>query len=158
MSGRLQVGERMPKLLILGPSYRRNPSPEPLPAIERYDGLFYRMVRKYIDKLKEKDIDVIIVTEDLDVVTPETKLPYKPPVGESWKTLPLIEKDPEKVKLLRNQILELAKEREYEEIFVALNKHYQTLLPDLTPYSRRIIASFRGIGPKAQALKRWLLR
>jgi len=148
----------MPKLLILGPSYRRNPSPEPLPAIERYDGLFYRIVRKYIDKLKEKDIDVIIVTEDLDVVTPETKLPYKPPVGESWKTLPPIEKDPEKIKLLRIQILKLIERRRYEEIFVALNRYYQALLPDLAAYTGKIIASFRGIGPKAQALKQWLLR
>ena len=156
MSGRLKVGERMPKLLILGPSYRRNPSPEPLPAIERYDGLFYRIVRKYIDKLKEKDIDVIIVTEDLDVVTPETKIPYKPPVGESWKTLPPIEKDPEKIKLLRIQILKLIERRRYEEIFIVLNKYYQELLPDLTVYTKKIIVSFKGIGPKAQALKQWL--
>ena len=152
------MGERMPKLLILGPSYRRNPSPEPLPAIERYDGLFYRIVRKYIDKIKEKDIDVIIVTEDLDIVTPEMKLPYKPPVGERWKTLPPIEKDPEKVKLLRNQILKLVKERRYEEIFVALNRYYQVLLPDLAAYTGKMIVSFKGIGPKAQALKQWLLR
>jgi len=146
----------MAKLLILGPSYRRNPSPKPLPAIERYDGLFYRIVRKHADKLREKDIDVIIVTEGLDVVTPDTKLPYKPPVGESWRSLPPIKKDPEKVELLRSRILELVRRREYEEIFVALNKRYQELLPDLEAYTQKVIASFKGIGPKAQALKQWL--
>ncbi|RLE92226.1 MAG: hypothetical protein DRN04_10845 [Thermoprotei archaeon] len=146
----------MARLLILGPSYRRNPSPEPLPAIERYDGLFYRIVRRHVNKLREKDIDVIIITEDLDVVTPETKLPYKPPVGESWRSLPPIRKDPERVELLKSRILELVRERRYEEIFIALNKHYQELLPDLTAYTRKVIASFKGMGPKAQALKKWL--
>ena len=158
MSGRLQVGERMPKLLILGPSYRRNPSPEPLPAIERYDGLFYRIVRKYIDKLKEKDIDVIIVTEDLDVVTPETKLPYKPPVGESWRSLPPVKRNPKKTEMLRNQILKIVRGRKYEEIFIALNRHYRALLPDLTAYTGKVVFSFRGMEPKAQALKQWLSR
>jgi len=150
------VGDIMAKLLILGPSYRRDPSPDPLPAIERYDGLFYRIVRKYVDKLKEKDVDVIIITEDLDIVTPETKLPYKPPVGESWRSLPPIKKDPEKVELLRRRILELVERRKYEEIFIALNKHYRELLPDLTVHTKKVIASFKGIGPKAQALKQWL--
>jgi len=152
------VGEKMAKLLILGPSYRRNPSPEPLPAIERYDGLFYRIVRRYMDKLREKDIDVVIITEELDVVTPETKLPYKPPVGESWRSIPPITKDPEKVELLRRRILELVKERKYEEVFVTLNRHYQALLPNLTTYVGKIIVHFKGIGSKAQALKQWLLR
>jgi len=146
----------MSKLLILGPSFRRNPDPQPLPAIERYDGLFYRIVGKHIDKLREKGIDVIIITEDLDIVAPEIKLPYKPPVGENWKSLPPIEKDPEKIKLLRSRILELVKEKKYEEIFIALNKHYQELLPDLTAYVEKVITSFKRIGPKAQALKQWL--
>ena len=146
----------MAKLLILGPSYRRNPSPEPLPAIERYDGLFYRIVRKYMDKLKEEDIDVIIITEDLDVITPETELPYKPPIGESWKSLPPVRRDPKKVKMLRTQILKFVRKRRYEEIFIALNKRYRALLPDLTAYTDKVIASFKGIGPKAQALKQWL--
>ena len=146
----------MPKLLILGPSFRRNPNPQPIPAIERYDGLLYRIVRKHMDKLEEKGIDVIIITEDLDVVTPQTKLPYKPPVGVNWKGPPPIKKDLKKIEMLRNRILKLVREKRYEEIFIALNKRYRALLPDLTAYTDKVIASFKGIGPKAQALKQWL--
>ena len=148
----------MAKLLILGPSYKRNPSPEPLPAIERYDGLFYRIVRRNMDKMKEKGIDIIIITEDLEVATPETKLPYKPPVGNKWKTLPPTTRDLEKIEKLRNQVLELVKSRRYDEIFIALNKHYQALLPDLTPYTKKIIATSKGLGSKAKSLKEWLTR
>ncbi len=146
----------MARLLILGPSYRRNTSPEPLPAIERYDGLFYRIVRKNMDKMKEKGIDVIIITEDLEVVTPETKLPYKPPVGSKWRTLPPTSRDPEKIEKMQRQILEIVKSRKYDEIFIALNKHYQALLPDLTPHTKKIISDFEGLGRKAKSLKEWL--
>jgi len=146
----------MAKLLILGPSYRRNTSPEPLPAVERYDGLFYRIVRRNMDKVKKKDIDIIIITEDLELVTPETKLPYKPPVGNKWRTIPPTAKDPEKIEKLRNQILEIVKSKKYDEIFIALNKYYQALLPDLTPYAKKIIADSKGLGSKAKTLKQWL--
>ena len=146
----------MAKLLILGPSYRRNTSPELLPAIERYDGLFYRIVRRNMDKVKEKGIDIIIITEDLELVTPETKLPYKPPVGNKWRTMPPVSRNPEKIEKLRNQILEMVKSRKYDEIFIVLNKHYQALLPDLTPYTKKIIATSRGLGSKAKELKEWL--
>jgi hypothetical protein len=146
----------MAKLLILGPSYRRNPAPEPVPAIERYDGLFYRIIRRNMDKIKEKYIDIIIITEDLEVVTPETKLPYKPPIGSKWKTLPSASRNPEKTEEIRSKILKIVKSRKYDEIFIALNRHYQALLPDLTPYTKKIIARFEGLGPKAKSLKEWL--
>jgi len=148
----------MAKLLILGPSYRRSTSPEPLPAIERYDGLFYRIVRGNMDKVKEKGIDIIIITEDLEVATPETRLPYKPPVGNKWRTMSPASKDPEKIEKLRSRILEIVKNKRYDEIFIALNKHYQALLPDLTPYTTKIISNFKGLGIKAKSLKEWLSR
>jgi len=45
-------------------------------------------------------------------------------MGENWKTLPPIEKDLEKVKLLRSQVMKLVKGG-YKEIFVALNRYYK---------------------------------
>jgi len=146
----------MAKLLILGPSYRRNQNSEPLPAIERYDGVYYRIVRKYMNKLKEKNIDIIIITEDLNVLTPKIEIPYKPPVGEKWRTLPPTSRDPEKIKKLQSQIIEIVRNKKYDEAFIALNRYYQAILPDLRPYIKRIISNFGGLGPKAKALKQWL--
>lgn len=145
----------MAKLLILGPTYRRNPSPEPLPAIERYDGIFYKIVRKYMDKVREKGIEILIVTEDLEVVTPDTPLPYKPPKGNHWKTLPPART--ERTVKLQTKIAELLKGKHYDEIFIALNKYYRNLLPDLKTHTKRVLSQFSGIGPKAQALKKWIL-
>ena len=144
------------KLLILGPSYRRNLDPNPLPAIKRYDGLFYRIVRKYMDAIKGK-VDILIVTEDLELITPETPLPYKPPRGDKWKDLRL-EKIPEaKQRELQDKLISSLRSGHYDEVFIALNKHYRGLLPDLKPYVRRVLADFRGLGSKAEAIKKWII-
>lgn len=147
----------MAKLLILGPTYTRNTDPKPIPAIERYDGAVYRIIRKNLERVAEKGIDILIITEDLDVITSDTKLPYKPPVGESWRERIQVKKDLERIKRLRNQILELVSRKDYEEVFIALSREYQELLPDLTPYVKKIISNFRGFGLKLKALKQWLL-
>ena len=154
--GRLKVIS-MPKLLILGPSYMRKINPNLLPAIERYDGIYYRIVRKYMDKIKKKRIDIIIITEDLELLQSNSLLPYKSPKGKDWRSLALpkelIEK---KQKEIRRKLLRLIESKHYDEIFIVLNKHYKKILPDLTPYTSRVISDFRGLGHKAQALKEWI--
>jgi len=149
------IGANMAKLLILGPSYRRNTSPEPLPAIERYVGLFYRIVRRVMDNVEEKNIDIII-TEDLELTASETKISYKLPIGNRWGIMSLQAKDSERVEKLRNQIP--VKSEKYDEVFIALNEHYQALLLGLTPYTKKIIATSRGLGLKAKELKELLSR
>jgi hypothetical protein len=64
-------------LLILGPSFRRNKRSEPLPALERYDGLFFRVARKYLGNAK--DVDVIVMKDDLTLVDGTAPLTYEPP-------------------------------------------------------------------------------
>ena len=147
----------MSKLLILGPSFRRNADPQLLPAIERYDGIFYKIVRKYMDKIRKKGIDILILTEDLDLIPPETLLPYNPPIGEKWTSIsPHKHLKEIKCKKIQEKLIKLLKTKHYDEIFIALNRHYRKLLPDLTPYTKHILSNFKGIGPKAQALKKWI--
>ena len=49
------------RLLILGPSFRRNRRDESLPALERYDGIFFRVARRYLGEVK--DVDVIVMRD-----------------------------------------------------------------------------------------------
>lgn len=44
------------RLLILGPAFRRRKEDGLLPAFERYDGLFYRVARKYLGDVKDMDV------------------------------------------------------------------------------------------------------
>ena len=145
----------MAKLLILGPSYRRKTDPQPLLAIERYDGVYYRIVSKYMDKIRKKKIDIIIITEDLEIVDYKTPLPYKPPKGKTWRNLTLSrELIEEKKEKLQERLVKIIKTRKYEEVFIALNKTYQKILPEITV---KTLKDFKGLGPKARALKEWIL-
>lgn len=139
------MGDDVAKLPILSPSYRGNTSPEPIPAIERYGGPLYRVVRDGTD-VREKDVYVVTVTEDLGLVSPGARIPRKSSTGNKRRTVPPATRDPGK---LRNRILEIVKSEEYDKVFIALNKHYRQLLPDLTPHTRKLIADFKGLGAKA---------
>jgi len=142
------------RLLILGPTYRRSTSPEPLPAIERYDGPLYGIARGSAGEVEERG--VVVATEYLEVVTPEAKLPRKPSAGSGWRTLPLTVMGSERMGRLRSRVLEVAGSEEYDGLFVALDKHYRQPLPDLTPYTKKVIADLKELG--AKALKEWLSR
>ena len=48
------------KLLIMPPSYRRKTDPD-LSAIERYDGVLYRVLKK---NLKSSNVDVLVLTDN----------------------------------------------------------------------------------------------
>jgi hypothetical protein len=46
------------RLLVLGPSFRRRRDVGLLPALERFDGLFFRVARKYLSRAR--DVDVVV--------------------------------------------------------------------------------------------------
>ena len=148
---------RKRRLLILGPSFRRDKSDGVLPAVERYDGLFFRIVRKYLSIVR--DVDVLVMRDDLVLVDSRAPLPYSPPEGEKWGSRSLSE-DIIKKAGERNIVVfseKLMKGR-YLEIFVAMGKRYAKALPDLSQFDVKVIfpVGGGGQGPKARALKEWL--
>ena len=70
------------RFLVLGPTYRRNSSEESLIAIERYDGVFFRVARKHLKRVR--DVDVVVMVDDLTLVDSNFLLHYVPPSGGVW--------------------------------------------------------------------------
>ena len=64
------------KLVIMPPSFRRKKSDKPLPAIDMYDGVLYRVLRRNMPK---EGLDVVILTEDMQLIFGSEKIPYRPP-------------------------------------------------------------------------------
>jgi len=145
------------KLLVISHSYRRNPSSCSLPAIERYDGLFFRIARKYLGNTE--DVKVLVMKDDLTLIDANKLLPYAPPEGENWKTKSISKESIEKARK-KNEIFlkKKLKQRKYSEIYLAMGKRYAEALPDLSSYGLEVKFPIHGgIGPKAQALKEWFL-
>jgi hypothetical protein len=143
-------------LLILGPSFRRKTQKEPIPAVERFDGLFFRVAKKYLKTTK--NVNVAVMLDDLTLVDESTPLPYKEPEGTKWGGKPIM-KNTSNEAIEKNQTYLAAKLRgkRYSEVFVAMGKEYAKALPDLTVFDIKVIfPTSGGPGPKAQALKEWL--
>jgi len=144
------------RLLILGPSFRRRKDKKPLPALERFDGLFFRVARKYLSKAR--DVDVVVMIDDLTLVDGNAPLAYREPEGSEWGKRRLSSEALERAKLANEKFLEeKLKNGRYSEVFLAMGKQYAKALPDLAKFGVKVIfPTSGGPGPKAQALKRWL--
>ncbi len=144
------------RLLILGPSFRRRKDQPSLPAIERFDGLFYRVARKYMNKVK--DVDILVMKDDLTIVDGSTPLAFSQPQGSSWGA-PTIEKNTiERAKRINDSYLKRKLGRkEYSEIFISMGRTYAGALPNSLFESRNtIFPTSGGPGVKALALKNWI--
>jgi hypothetical protein len=148
--------EKNRKLLILGPAFRRRKEECLMPAVERYDGLFYRVARKYLGDVK--NVDVVVMKNDLTLIDGSAPLPYTEPEGVKWgvKTIPkkMVEKA---TKINERYLKNKLKSKKYSEVFISMGKVYARALPEIVTENTNVIfPTFGGPGPKAQALKEWL--
>jgi len=146
------------RLLVLGPSFRRRKDEGLLPALERFDGIFFRVARKYLDSVK--DVDVVVMSDDLVLVDGNAPLPYNPPKGDKWGMQVFSEKVVERAKRENEGFLDKKlKGGKYSEVFIAMGKTYAGALPDLSKYDIKVVfPTTGGPGPKAKALKEWIMR
>jgi len=141
----------------LGPSFRRKRDESALPALERFDGLFFRVARKHLSNAK--DVDVLVMTDDLTLVDATTPLAYREPVGAKWGGRRPPEEALERARAINEKVLEeKLKSTQYSEVFLAMGKEYAKALPNLARFRVKVIfPTSGGPGPKAQALKLWIL-
>lgn len=144
-------------LLILGPSFRRKRTGGSLPAIERYDGLFFRVARKYLKDAR--DVDVAVMVDDLTLVDGLTALADTEPEGEHWGERIIKDDIAEKAKVKNRDFLDKKLRRgRYSEVFISMGREYAKALPALEPYNVKVIfPTSGGPGPKALALKQWFI-
>jgi hypothetical protein len=149
---------RRKRLLILGPSFRRRMNETPLPAFERYDGLFNRVARKYLSVVK--DVDVIVMVDDLTLVDGSTPLLYSAPEGKQWGGKTISNHMVERARMMNKVYLaKKIKSKKYSEVFLAMGKEYAESLPDLAQFDTKVVfPRSGGPGPKARALKEWLVQ
>jgi len=149
---------RKKRLLILGPSFRRNKVDGLLPAFERYDGLFFRVAKKYLSDVK--DVDIVVMIDDLTLVDGSAPLPYNKPEGKHWGGKTILNNIVKRAKVKNGSYLEnTLRSGKYSEIFISMGKDYAAALPDLAQYGVNVVfPATGGPGPKAQALKEWITR
>jgi len=145
----------MSRLLVLSSSQRRSTRPEAIPAIDRYEGVYFRIVKKYLREGILRNTDVLVVSEKFGILRADDKVPYHEPFRGY-----LPQKDlEERRKTNLDKLRAILAQKSYSEIFVACGKDFQKLIDGfqkLTP-AKIVFCRGSGLGPKAQELKRWIL-
>lgn len=150
----------MRKLLIISASLRMLKEPmQPIRAADRFDGILMRTTRKYIPKLKR--VDILILSPVHGLISPEDKIPYNEPIGESWNKVQFSRDKIQAAKKTNLGIIsQLLSGRKYVEIYINVGKTMQQLMEgfeQIVPKTTKIIfAQGRGIGPKVAHMKKWL--
>ena len=149
---------RKRRLLVLGPSFRRRKDSGLLSALERFDGLFFRVARKYLGSVR--DVDVVVMVDDLTLVDGDAPLAFREPEGSEWGKQKFSKEVLEKAKAQNEEFLKKKlKNGRYSEVYLAMGKQYAEALPDLERYGVKIVfPTSGGPGPKAQALKEWIMK
>lgn len=141
-------------LLILACSQRKRPDTELLPAIERYDGGSYRVLRKaQHEGYLSANLDILILSAKYGLIAAST------PITDYQMRMTL-----QQAKAIREQTMEAFKaytsSKNYQEFYIDLGQDY---LPAIEGISKIISESpvmyAQGrIGQRQAQLKGWLIK
>lgn len=137
-------------LLIMSCSQRKNPSIEPMKAIDRYTGVFFNVLKKNNPELK--DLDLIIISAKYGFLLPGCLI-------ENYD----MKMTKKRAYELRDEITydfqDFFKNRNYSEIFINLGKYYSKATYFCSGVKgMRLVNANGGIGERMAQMKKWLLR
>jgi hypothetical protein len=142
------------RLLILSCSQRKRPDLILLPALERYDGPMFRMLRKFLRESPYKDFhpEVYILSAQFGLITAKQPIPnYDRHIT------------PQRASVLQPQILDqlrqILQQKQYKELFISVGKDYATALSgceQLIPSHIRVTVALGSRGRKQSELYDWL--
>jgi hypothetical protein len=142
------------RLLILSCSQRKRPDPGLLPAIERYDGRAFRVLRKFFRErpLEMPCLDAYILSAEFGLLAANQPIPNY----DRRMT-------PKRASDLRPQTLttleSILKDAQYEKLFISVGKDYLQALAGyelLAPTGLKATVSTGTQGRKLAALRDWL--
>lgn len=142
------------KLLLIACSNRKVRTKRLLPAIERYDGVNYRVIRKAIrEGYFPPNVDIKILSAKFGLIDAQTRIPYYDQRMTKGR-----------VAELRLQVIgdlkQLMHKAKYIEAFINMGAVYLLALDglgDIVGGSVRMKKAKGGIGSKSRSMKLWLL-
>jgi len=145
---------RKKRLLVLSSSKQRSTDPRLLPAIERYQGVMFRVARKYLLECQSNDVEIVIVSEREGIMCANDPVPYHEPLIERPTSRHISEDTLRKSREKFNSILS---EHPYSEIFVACSNGLRGMIGDLEKIDAKVVfCDDPGLGRRAQRLKQWI--
>jgi hypothetical protein len=140
------------KLLLIACSNRKIRTRGLLSALERYDGVTYRVIRKaQREGYFPQDVDIKILSAKFGLIDAKTRIPYYDQ-----------RMDAERARVLQPQVLRSLKRvtsrGQYSQVFINMGKIYFVAIDgfmELLDSRARVGYAAGGIGEKAKAMKEW---
>lgn len=141
-------------LLIMACSGRKLPTIGLIPAIERYDGVNYRVLKKaQREGYFPSNLDILIISAKYGLIKPETLI-------ENYD-LQMTNKRSLELRASVSQSLDKhLSNNQYSEIFLNLGKDYLKTISNskyLTEFSGELVMGEGRIGQKMAQMKAWLI-
>lgn len=144
----------MKSLLILSCSQTKRSNVELLPALERYDGPAFRLLRKFLHQKSDLRLDIYIISARFGLIAGSRLIPdydQKLTKGRSLElNIPTID-----------SLRKLLNSQNYEEILICVTKSYLSVLNGvmmLLPEHTKVTIATGTIGRKLSILRQWLYR
>lgn len=139
------------RLLVLSCSQKKNTTPGTIPAIERYDGPAFRVLRRY---RRENGLSrfpaTFVISAKFGLIGANEKIPY-------YDQKLSIERMRELRPFIQNQFAEILNKGDFEESFISAGSLYLQALGHYSiPNGMEINVSSGPPGKKLGELKRWL--
>ena len=141
------------RLLILSCSQRKHPSQEPLPAIERYNGPLFFVLRRFLRERpgEAKQLDICILSAAYGLIRGDFSTPF---YDQKMNMSRVLELQPQVITTF-SSILRF----DYTSICFVLGKTYLKAfenLHDLIPNFTESVITYGPMGKKQTQLKKWL--
>jgi hypothetical protein len=149
----VQGGFAIKRVLVIACSQRKLPHEGLLPAIERYDGPAFRVLRKFIREHEERAPDVFILSAKYGFISLDHHIP------DYDVRLPT-----DSVEQLRRRVAKEARKhlagKPWDSVGICAGRDYRSLLDAVIEEldQDRIHFIAGGQGSRLSALKNWLLR
>lgn len=140
------------RLLIVGCSATKDQRRGEIPALQRYTGAYYQMIKGYAGEMPE----IIILSAEYGFIRADKPIPDYDRIMDKARAAELLPGAGRSLSALLEEV-------NYDEVFVAAGQHYRTVimpaLRDLRGYGFKIghtICVRGGIGEQRSQLKAWL--
>lgn len=140
-------------LLIIGCSQKKNPSPCPVKALDRYDGVNFKVIKKFRrDKKLPENLDIIIISAKYGFLKADEKI-------DDYDVRMTEKRAQELHPNIVHEMKEFISNKVYEEIFINLGKDYMPAIEGIENLANCPVLYAQGrIGEKMGALKKWLTK
>lgn len=145
-------GSGAPVLIIISCSEAKRRRPlSPAPAIDRYDGVFYKVIRKARREGRlAPGTEIVILSAKYGLLRTTSKIPFY----DLRLTKAQVPRLGPRVKAEVGRIL---RRRKFQRIFVNVGRDYAPLLDGITLFDNAEWAT-GSIGKRAAQLRRWIVR